>query len=229
MDALHLPPGTPGLGSCPSRENPSIRGPGHYDPCYWVASISGCRGSHSSWQVRVPDHRPGPRRHLPGHLLLFICKVSGREVEARFRWLGPDGEEAALGGSSFSAEPIYEASVGLRVTLSEPGQERPRILGLNLSPTVAEEGSVRELQCKVSGIPQPNITWEHQGLVLGGNGRVSVQDGTLTIRDLEPSDAEVYTCEASIAERMESARENEKLRVTFRPRLEGPKGNAGVF
>ncbi|XP_027711113.1 neural cell adhesion molecule 1-like [Vombatus ursinus] len=129
----------------------------------------------------------------------FICKgvsfaVSGGEVEARLRWLGPDGEEVALGGSSFSAEPIDEASVGLRVTLSEPGQggllkcvaepgdteeeeileiraiERPHILSLNLSPTVAEEGSVTELQCKVTGISQPNITWEHQGLVLGDKG-----------------------------------------------------------
>ncbi|XP_068934730.1 neural cell adhesion molecule 1-like isoform X2 [Petaurus breviceps papuanus] len=177
--------------------------------------------------------------------------ISGGDTEARLHWLGPDGEEVTLGGSPFSVERIDEASVGLRVTLNEPGQggplkwaadtadtgeeeireiqlraiERSRIFSLNLSSVVAEEGSFSELQCKVSGIPEPNITWEHQGLVLGDNGRVSVQGGTLTIRDLEPSDGGVYTCEGSIAERMESARENVTLKVTFRPRLEGPKGN----
>ncbi|XP_068934731.1 uncharacterized protein [Petaurus breviceps papuanus] len=123
--------------------------------------------------------------------------ISGGDTEARLHWLGPDGEEVTLGGSPFSVERIDEASVGLRVTLNEPGQggplkwaadtadtgeeeireiqlraiERSRIFSLNLSSVVAEEGSFSELQCKVSGIPEPNITWEHQGLVLGDNVR----------------------------------------------------------
>ncbi|XP_031817452.1 hemicentin-2-like [Sarcophilus harrisii] len=137
-----------------------------------------------------------------------LLAASGGEVEARLRWLAPDGEEVTLGGSPFSAE----ASVGLRVILSEPAQEKPRSLSLILSPPVGEEGSVAELQCKVSGIPRPNITWEHQGLVSSAPlGRATVHGETLIIREPEPSDAGVYPCEASIAERTESAGENMML------------------
>ncbi|XP_056682187.1 potassium-transporting ATPase alpha chain 1 [Monodelphis domestica] len=119
-------------------------------------------------------------------LFLAAAAVSG-EVEARLRWLGSDGEEVTLGGSPFSAEPIDEASVGLRVTLSEPGQGGPLKCAAEMGDTGEEE--TREIQLRAIG-------------------RVSVQGGILTIRELEPSDAGVYTCEASIAERGESTREN---------------------
>ena len=69
------------------------------------------------------------------------------------------------------------------------------ITGISGEPTVLQ-GDNLQLTCKVSGQPEPNITWTKEKPGNQGN-TVVVQEGKLlTITDINRTDAGDYTCTA---------------------------------
>ena len=69
------------------------------------------------------------------------------------------------------------------------------ITGISGEPTVLQ-GDNLQLTCKVSGRPEPNITWTKEKPGNQGN-TVVVQEGKLlTITDINRTDAGDYTCTA---------------------------------
>ncbi|XP_077487054.1 cell adhesion molecule Dscam1-like isoform X6 [Amblyomma americanum] len=69
--------------------------------------------------------------------------------------------------------------------------------------TEVRQGHSRSFQCIAFGSPKPNITWskregERDGwAALGQDSRMSFQASTMTIPDVQPSDAGMYSCVAS--------------------------------
>lgn len=52
------------------------------------------------------------------------------------------------------------------------------------------------IECPVSGVPKPDVTWSRQDDNLNTNGRVLVKESVLIIKDVIPSDTGVYLCKA---------------------------------
>ncbi|KAL0166274.1 hypothetical protein M9458_038118, partial [Cirrhinus mrigala] len=62
-----------------------------------------------------------------------------------------------------------------------------------------DEGGVARFQCQVNGIPEANITWEKDRVVLGtSDDRYTLLPmGILQITGVKKSDAGVYRCVAT--------------------------------
>ena len=58
-------------------------------------------------------------------------------------------------------------------------------------------GSSVTLKCLSSGFPPPQFKWTRGIKELWSNGRLIVHDQSLTITDVQPTDASEYTCTAS--------------------------------
>ncbi|XP_030043785.1 protein turtle homolog A isoform X2 [Microcaecilia unicolor] len=61
-------------------------------------------------------------------------------------------------------------------------------------------GDTLSLSCVAYGNPKPSITWKRNGVVLLGSDKIQVNNGSLTINEIERSYAGVYTCHASSPE-----------------------------
>lgn len=54
-----------------------------------------------------------------------------------------------------------------------------------------------ELHCKATGLPQPNIIWHKDGVLLQHRRRIKIfGNGTLFIRKIKPKDFGRYRCTA---------------------------------
>ncbi|EDO49550.1 predicted protein, partial [Nematostella vectensis] len=77
--------------------------------------------------------------------------------------------------------------------------EEPTILQ-RLQPVDTIEGEAIKMECRVSGKPEPTITWLKDGLVFLTDNRIKTYfDGdvcTLTIRDVKLGDEGIYRCNA---------------------------------
>ncbi|CAL1547239.1 unnamed protein product, partial [Lymnaea stagnalis] len=58
-------------------------------------------------------------------------------------------------------------------------------------------GSSRNFTCIAGGYPEPTFLWQHNGDVLPTGGRIQVDGGYLSFKNLKPSDAGDYECVAS--------------------------------
>ena len=59
-------------------------------------------------------------------------------------------------------------------------------------------GSVAILDCMVSGVPTPTVTWSHNGDTISSSDRLSIDsEGVLRIMNTQLSDMGVYKCNAS--------------------------------
>ncbi|XP_054854699.1 neural cell adhesion molecule 1-like [Eublepharis macularius] len=183
-----------------------------------------------------------------GKKTIFLCKVRG-SGEAELVWIDPEGEEISTDSEKpYKEKQIDEQSKELEMTLSDPRSggificngefdsgntasisikihvvQRPTFLEVMDSEKEVTEGSTVDFNCQVTGIPPPTVRWlfENQDLsFLGDGGRISVDSGLLVIKNTQPSDAGVYSCEASIAERKEVVFTNVTLHVKFTPRIE---------
>lgn len=77
--------------------------------------------------------------------------------------------------------------------------ERPTSLIISsASPLVVPTSSQFQLNCSVTGIPPPDITWSLDGQTLEADGnRVVVNNGSLSVTDTRESDSGSYHCSAS--------------------------------
>ena len=53
-----------------------------------------------------------------------------------------------------------------------------------------------QVTCQAEGFPHPTVTWSRVGMPLPA-GRVEVNQGTLTIKNLTPADSGLYDCVAT--------------------------------
>ena len=67
-----------------------------------------------------------------------------------------------------------------------------------LPPSLAAPGQHTTFQviCQAEGFPCPRVTWNRVGMSLPA-GRVEVNQGTLTIKNLSPADSGLYECKAT--------------------------------
>ena len=76
------------------------------------------------------------------------------------------------------------------------------ILGLPIFATVPPslaspaQGTTFQAKCQAEGYPRPVITWSRSVLPLAA-GRIEVNQGTLTIKNLSPADSGLYDCIAT--------------------------------
>lgn len=59
------------------------------------------------------------------------------------------------------------------------------------------KGEMRNFTCSADGYPAPTYTWQREGQVLPSGGRVDVNGGYISFRNLRPSDEGQYECVAS--------------------------------
>nr|XP_028598396.1 neural cell adhesion molecule 1-B-like [Podarcis muralis] len=177
----------------------------------------------------------------------FLCKVRAGG-EATLTWTDPedtDIEDSEL----YTLRHIDEQSKGLEMTLPDPQAggiftckgdfesgdtataqikirvvQRPKFV-TPMEPTKeVVEGTSVAFDCQATGIPPPTIRWtfgNQEISKIGDGGRVSMlANGTLVVKDSQPSDAGVHTCEASIKERNETVVMDVSLNIKFTPRIE---------
>ena len=59
-------------------------------------------------------------------------------------------------------------------------------------------GSVSILDCMVSGVPTPTVTWSHNGDTISSSDRLSIDsEGVLRIMNTQLNDMGVYKCNAT--------------------------------
>ncbi|XP_053124507.1 neural cell adhesion molecule 1-like [Hemicordylus capensis] len=188
-----------------------------------------------------------------GEPAFFICKVK-RGGETELTWYDPSGEEILEDSEEpYKRKEIDELSVGLNMTLSDPEKggtfqckgdfdsglataqiqirviQRPTFVTKMASEKeITEKGKV-DFSCSATGIPQPTIKWIFQNQDISPSERISVERGSLEIKNIQPSDAGNYSCKASIEERKEVAFTHVTLKVKFAPRIELPTGDPLVI
>uniref|UniRef100_A0ABM5EQX9 Neural cell adhesion molecule 2-like n=1 Tax=Pogona vitticeps TaxID=103695 RepID=A0ABM5EQX9_9SAUR len=183
----------------------------------------------------------------------FLCKVRNGG-EATLTWLDPNDNEIDADSEPYNEKAVDELSKGLEMTLYDPNlggiftcagqfdqsgataraQIRIRVIERPTFVTQMEpvkdvlEGTQVDFNCQAKGIPPPKVRWifQNQALSNTGDGRISVEKGALVIENVQPSDAGVYSCEASIKERNEVAFTNVSLNVKFTPRIQLPMAEA---
>ena len=64
-----------------------------------------------------------------------------------------------------------------------------------------------QVTCQAEGFPRPTVTWSRVGMPLPA-GRVEVNQGTLTIKNLIPTDSGLYDCVATNIMGTKNARTN---------------------
>ncbi|KAJ8720965.1 hypothetical protein PYW08_006430 [Mythimna loreyi] len=76
-------------------------------------------------------------------------------------------------------------------------QDLPKIVtNVSITYQSTEGDALMRIPCSATGLPKPSVTWTLNGRVINPNGKYSVDDGTLIIRDPKVSDTNSYTCEA---------------------------------
>ncbi|XP_060639831.2 neural cell adhesion molecule 2-like [Anolis sagrei] len=189
-----------------------------------------------------------------GNKMYFLCKVR-RGGEATLTWIDPEGTDINEDSEPYKEVLVDELSKGLEMTLTDPKQEgiftckgdfesggtttvqirihviqKPTFM-TKLEPVKnVPEGTSVDFNCQAAGIPSPTIRWifGNQDLSATEDGRISVEHGTLIIKETRPADAGVYTCEARIEERNEVTSTNVSLNVQFTPRIELPTDESFV-
>lgn len=94
---------------------------------------------------------------------------------------------------------VGSVSVRARLSVSSQEDKPPPIILLGPVNQTLPVKSVANLNCKAFGIPNPIISWYHDGNPVSFSHRISVNEsGSLVIADLNKSDDQgLYTCVAS--------------------------------
>ena len=103
---------------------------------------------------------------------------------------GPRGEKGDMGAQGPQGMPGPPGRPGESISA-------PRVM-LSPAEQTRDEGGNTAFYCTVSGNPRPKVEWRIKGSRVSPGAKYSFKDdGTLTIRHLNYSDAGQYTCVAS--------------------------------
>ena len=70
----------------------------------------------------------------------------------------------------------------------------PTLTSYSPSLLIHKEGASAEMFCTATGIPTPGVTWLKDDKELTNHGRLTVSDNKVHIKNLDKSDAGVYSC-----------------------------------
>ncbi|XP_067328853.1 basement membrane-specific heparan sulfate proteoglycan core protein isoform X4 [Anolis sagrei] len=140
----------------------------------------------------------------------FSCSVSG-DPRAQIEWLKEDGEmppQHSINNGVLRIEKLDRSCQGVYVCRASgpSGQAQERVqlvvqalpkvmINIRTSVQTVLAGSAVEFECLAFGDPKPEIAWSK----VGGRMRpgVAVSGGTVTIHQVEQSDAGQYRCTAT--------------------------------
>ncbi|XP_072324973.1 neural cell adhesion molecule 1-like isoform X2 [Scyliorhinus torazame] len=176
---------------------------------------------------------------------VFICKVEGEAEE--LRWFDKLGEEIYPDASDrFSLESSeYDLQLLIRnaqvddngvykcTAEAENGDEIERSISIKVIQRVTfdnvisnldfDESDVATLDCIVTGIPEPTVSWTRDGQDVTRQDRFQkLENNSLVIRNIQPSDAGIYFCVGRIAARNEQESKSIAVKVNYAPRLISP-------
>ena len=110
---------------------------------------------------------------------------------------GPSGVKGDLGlpGAVGPVGPI--GPMGVKGAKGEPGQSlsAPTVLQPPVE-TIVNESQTAILKCIADGNPKPTVTWSKLNSVLPVGRHVVEPSGTMTLNDVRPEDAGIYSCSA---------------------------------
>ena len=88
-------------------------------------------------------------------------------------------------------------SIALKQRKSIPLSERTSV-DINIGDNITSlTETFLNIQCSVSGMPTPEVTWSKDGQLLGAGANVVIHNnGTLSVRGVTPEDSGRYTCTA---------------------------------
>ncbi|XP_032903835.1 basement membrane-specific heparan sulfate proteoglycan core protein isoform X4 [Amblyraja radiata] len=158
---------------------------------------------------------PTPTSVTEGEMVELQCQVTG-QPQPRITWYrtaGPLTTNHQVDGSVLRILRVTSADVGdficraenvlgmqeirFSVLITSISGSRPPTVLVHPSPTSVTEGEMVELQCQVTGQPQPRITWYRTAGPLTTNHQV---DGSvLRILHVTTADAGEYVCRAENA------------------------------
>lgn len=72
----------------------------------------------------------------------------------------------------------------------------PSINGTSIRESRTVGGNI-SFECSASGVPEPNITWEKDSVVIPNSGRFTISASGLLIMDIKEEDAGDYSCAAT--------------------------------
>jgi len=129
---------------------------------------------------------------------------------------GPSGVKGDLGlpGAVGPVGPI--GPMGVKGAKGEPGQSlsAPTVLQPPVE-TIVNESQTAILKCIADGNPKPTVTWSKLNSVLPVGRHVVEPSGTMTLNDVRPEDAGIYSCSADSL--LGSANASAKIVVQFAP------------
>ena len=113
---------------------------------------------------------------------------------------GPPGERGAPGRRGEKGDRGSPGPTGVSGPPGIPGKSisAPQTVLLPGENTV-DEGQNTTFNCTVSGNPTPRVEWKFEGEILSSGLKYSIEEGLLTINQLNFSDAGLYSCVATSA------------------------------
>ncbi|XP_038668945.1 neural cell adhesion molecule 1-like [Scyliorhinus canicula] len=197
--------------------------------------------------IRRPKLRIEP---LTGNIDLnkdkvFICKVEGEAEE--LRWFDKLEEEIDLDANGrFTLEKSeYDLQLQIRnaqwedsgtykcTAETENGDEIEKSINIKVIQRVTffdvisnlefDESDFATLDCNVTGFPEPTVSWTRDDQDVTQQDRFQkLNNNSLVIRNIQPSDAGIYFCVGRIAARNEQESTRITVKVNYAPRLESP-------
>lgn len=159
-----------------------------------------------------------------GTSIVFTCELLEVNAEntkvLKLQWIGNDGREIVDSSGRIYLEEdrlshklyitdIQEGDNGTYTCSSSvDGVTDTKTVSLQLikeitfdfapspqNPKIDTDGLI---VCRVSGFPQPGISWRHKGRRILNDGRYVLEDGALRIRNIKKSDDGIYSCRAEV-------------------------------
>ncbi|XP_074157516.1 myosin light chain kinase, smooth muscle isoform X2 [Sminthopsis crassicaudata] len=130
----------------------------------------------------------------------YTCEVANSSgVQQITVELNIEGSSAKMSRGESSGVKVLGGRLAAPTdTLPSIWGESPPRFATKLSRVVAREGQTGRFSCKITGRPQPQVTWLKEEVPLEPSARIHMLEKTgvqvLEIQEVQPSDVGVYTC-----------------------------------
>ncbi|XP_076859373.1 hemicentin-1 isoform X2 [Brachyhypopomus gauderio] len=196
-----------------------------------------------SVSVQVPPRIVGQREEevgvVEGHMVSLLCDVQAYPAP-EITWTRDGqvlhfsaGVHVLPGGQMLQLPKVTQQDSGQYVctATNSAGQDQKSILlSVYVPPTLlahpgsevmtSQVGSSVTLRCEAQGVPEPEVTWYHNGLQLTDGSGLQIGSQQLRIAQVQVSDGGIYTCKVS----NQAGQLNRTFRLTVHlpPVIEGP-------
>ncbi|KAG9270615.1 hemicentin-2-like [Astyanax mexicanus] len=196
-----------------------------------------------SLSVQVPPRIMGEKEEevsvVEGHMVSLLCDVQSYPT-AEITWTRDgqvlqfsQGVHILPGGQMLQLSRVQQKDGGQYVctATNSAGQDQKSILlNVYVPPTLVTDsgsevltpqlGSAVTLHCEARGVPEPEVTWYHNGQQLSAESGLQANQKQLKIAQVQVADGGIYTCKVSNP----AGQLERTFRLTVRvpPVIEGP-------